>query len=166
MSDNTGLTTNSKLFIQRNGYPSEIVTVIEVGEYVTVKYNNNSVKTFIPIFDTKTLIDIENGFEYMYTLTESTGENGEFSINVTFRQAVLDPSLQDVTERMVWDMIGSTAPTCNCYRCLVRQIVILESALRTVPDTPECILAAIFINEVMIPRISRLASENIFSKRV
>ena len=159
---NTGLEINNKLMLQRSGGQSEMVTITDAGEYITVKYRDESSKSFIPIYETNTFIDINDGAEYFYMTIESIGENGEFGVNISFQQAISDPSLQDVTERMIWNMIGSEVPTCNCSRCLLRQIAILESALTNVPDIPECMLAAVFINEVMIPRISRLAAVNIF----
>ena len=163
MSINTGINVGSLIMLQRNGENTNMVTVTEVSEYITVKYSDQSTKMFIPIYDSSTFIDTCNGNEYNYTISNNVNQNGSFSINITLEQAISDPYLHNTAEEIIWRMLIGEVPSCNCPRCLVRQLAILESALSNVPDNYNCAIAAVFISEIMLPRILRSASNNIMS---
>lgn len=154
MSQNTGLSIDMKLMLQGpNDIEAKLVTIINKDEYVTVKYKDNSIKTFLPVYDSGEFHDIINEKIYKFSIIDE--DDDSYTMILTLQEAISDPSLHNIAKDMIWIMIMGSSPPCNCHRCISRQIRILESRLRNIPDGDDYVIAAIFISEVMLPSLNR-----------
>jgi len=154
MSQNTGLSIDMKLMLQGpNDIEAKLVTIINKDEYVTVKYKDNSIKTFLPVYDSGEFYDIINEEIYKFSIIDE--DDDSYTMILTLQEAISDPSLHNIAKDMIWIMIMGSSPPCNCHRCISRQIRILESRLRNIPDGDDYAIAAIFISEVMLPSLNR-----------
>lgn len=154
MSQNTGLSIDMKLMLKGpNDREAKMVTIINKDEYVTVKYKDNSIKTFLPVYDSGEFYDIINEEIYKFSIIDE--DDDSYTMILTLQEAISDPSLHNIAKDMIWIMIMGSSPPCNCHRCISRQIRILESRLRNIPDGDDYVIAAIFISEVMLPSLNR-----------
>lgn len=147
-----------KLLLHKSNEQPVMVTVTEINEtddMVTVRYEDGTIKTLLSDNDSKTLYDLEshNIIPYKFSVIN----------DYDFYNAISDPNLHESTELIVWNMImGSPPPCSNCTSCIMEQIRVLESHLRNVPERIDCATAAIFISEIMLPRIYQRLRTNVY----